>query len=83
MITQISPPLPVFTPKGNGLAHFLINHGYEMDLMWVVFLDTNGECWTYRNREIRLQSNIAHGRGYPKPFYDPDRVSFKPKEDRR
>lgn len=78
MITRIEPPLEVFTPKGNGLAYFLVDYSYEMDLMWVVFLDSNGECWTYRNRDIRLQSNITHGRGHPSPFYDPNAVSFKP-----
>lgn len=78
MITRIDPPLPVFTPGGAGLAHFLIDYGYEIDLMWVVFLDKDGECWTYKNREIRLQSNLTHGRNFISPFYNPDDVSFKP-----
>lgn len=62
MIQQINPPLPVQTPRGNGLAHFLIDYGPEHHLMWVVFLDSNGECWTYTNPKIRAQKNITLGR---------------------
>ena len=62
MIQQINPPLPVQTPRGNGLAHFLIDYGPEHHLMWVVFLDLNGECWTYPNPKIRAQKNITMDR---------------------
>lgn len=30
--------------------------------MWVVFLDSNGECWTYPNPKIRAQKNITMDR---------------------
>lgn len=79
MITQISPPLPVFTPKGNGLAHFVIDYGYEQDLIWVVFLDMNGECWSYKNADVRIQRNLTHGRDHMSQFYNPDDVCFKPR----
>lgn len=62
MILQLNPPLPAVTPKGSGLAHFLIDYGPEHNLMWVVFLDENGECWTYQNHEIRAKQNITMGR---------------------
>ncbi len=62
MITQINPALPVETPKGPGLAHFVIDYGHEHNLHWVVFLDSNGECWTYQNPQIRGQKNITQGR---------------------
>jgi len=79
MITRIEPPIPVFTPGGNGLAHFLMDYGYEHNLKWVVFLDLNGECWTYSNSDIRIQRNITHGRDYISPFYDPNDNCLKPK----
>jgi hypothetical protein len=61
-IQQLNPPLPVVTPKGNGLAHLVIDYGPEHNLLWVVFLDNGGECWTYANQDIRAQINITMGR---------------------
>lgn len=62
MIIQLNPPLPLITPKGNGLAHFLIDYGIEHDLIWVVFQDDTGECWSWLNRDIKIQSNITLNR---------------------
>lgn len=64
-ITQLSPPLPFDTVKGKGWAHFLIDYGQEAHLMWVVFLDKSGECWTIPNTEIRLQPNWTENRRFP------------------
>ncbi len=76
MIIQLNPPIPVTTPKGRGLAHFLIDSGVEHNLLWTVFIDSTGECWTYPNPMIRAQKNITMGRENITPFYDPDDVSF-------
>jgi hypothetical protein len=54
---QLNPTVPVVTPKGKGFAHFLIDYGQEHHLLWVVFLDDNGECWTFANPEVRVQAN--------------------------
>ena len=62
MITQLNPPLPLETPKGRGLAHFVIDYGPETDLLWVIFLDEDGACWTVPNTEVRMQSNWTMGR---------------------
>lgn len=62
MILQLNPPLPMNTPKGKALAHFLIDYGIEADIMWVCFQDDTGECWTWSNKEIRIQKNISLGR---------------------
>ncbi|NBU69896.1 MAG: hypothetical protein EBS53_00355 [Bacteroidetes bacterium] len=59
---QLDPPIPVTTPRGKGYAHILLDYGMEHDLCWVVFLDDTGECWTYRNSEIRAQKNVTFGR---------------------
>ena len=61
-IQQLNPPMPVVTPKGSGLAHLVIDYGPEHNLLWVVFLDDGGECWTYPNINIRAQKNITLGR---------------------
>ena len=65
MVTRIDPPLPLNTPKGAGLAHFLIDPGVEHDLQWVVFQDDTGECWTWRNRDVRAPTNVTMGRVTP------------------
>lgn len=62
MILQLNPPLPLDTPKGPGIAHFVIDPGMEHHLQWVVFLDENGECWTFQNPEVRMQANPTMGR---------------------
>jgi hypothetical protein len=60
---QLNPPLPMETPKGSGLAHFVIDYGPEAHLLWVVFLDEGGACWTVPNPEVRMQSNWTFNRG--------------------
>ncbi len=56
---QLNPPIPLDTPKGKGWAHFLLDYSTEHDLIWVVFIDETGECWSFPNPEIRLQKNIT------------------------
>lgn len=63
-VTQLNPPIPVETPKGKALAHFLIDYGPEYDLLWICFDDATGECWTWHNHMIRAQDNISIGRKY-------------------
>jgi hypothetical protein len=63
-ILQLNPAIPVVTPKGDGYAHALIDYGAEFNLLWVVFLDDSGECWTYDNSQIRAQKNVTMGRTF-------------------
>ena len=62
MMIQLNPTLPLETPRGKGFAHFVIDYSQEHDLLWVVFLDDSGECWTFQNSEIRIQKNLSIGR---------------------
>ena len=79
MLLQLDPPLPLETPKGAGLAHILVDYGPEHDLYWTVFLDTNGECWTFSNREVRALKNISLGRvGVEKPRSSPHKAPQRP-----
>lgn len=61
MMLQLNPPIPVETPKGKALAQIIIDYGAEHDLIWVVFQD-DGECWSWRNQDIRAQRNITYDR---------------------
>ena len=62
MLTQLNPPLPLITPEGNAWAHAVIDYGQEHDLLWVCFQNETGECWTWGNRDVRIQENITMGR---------------------
>lgn len=61
MILEISQVIWLETPKGLGIAKFLINNGPESDLQWTVF-QQNGEIWTWENPEVRLVKHITFGR---------------------
>lgn len=63
MILQLSPTIPLDTPKRPGFAHVLIDMSQEHDLLWVVFIDDTRECWTFRNSEVRLQKNYTMQKG--------------------
>jgi len=62
VITQLNPPIPMRTPLGKGMAQMVIDYGVEHDLLWVVFQNDTGECWCWRNQDIRAQNNITIGR---------------------
>ena len=76
MILQLTNPLPLKSPKGNCLCHFIIDSGIESEILWVCFQDDTGECWTWKNRDIRAQKNVTAGREHISPFYDPDDVKL-------
>lgn len=61
MILQLSPAIPLDTPRGPGYAHFVIDYGQELQLLFVCFLQESGECWTFRSPDIRLEKNITMG----------------------
>ena len=67
MITQLNPPLPLDTSKGPGMAHFVIDYGPEADLLWVVFMDKDGACWSVPNPEVRMHFNWSMGRRKAEP----------------
>lgn len=62
MILQLSPMLPVITPKGSGYAFLVIDYSQEHDLLFSVIIDDTGEIWTFNNKEIRATANITMGR---------------------
>ncbi len=65
---QLNPPLPMLTPQGEGMAHFLIDYGPESDLYWTVFITETGEVWTFSNRNVRASKNITLGRTRVEPL---------------
>ena len=72
-LLQLNPPIPVVTPMGEGLAQIVIDYSPEYSIHWVVFLQSNGQCWTFPNEKIRAQRNITAGRDRPEK---PDPISL-------
>ena len=62
MTLQLSPTIPVNTPKGSAQAWIVIDYSPEHDLFWVCALDDTGEIWTFANPDVRAQKNISIGR---------------------
>ena len=50
------------TIKGPGIAHFLIDEGIEADILFVVFLNENGQIWTFKAKDVRAIKNVTAGR---------------------
>lgn len=59
MMLRLDPPMWLSTPRGQALAHFLIDRGIDYDLEWVCFQQDSGECWTYLNSDIRAVDNLT------------------------
>jgi len=66
MMLQLNPQIPLITPLGKAWAVAICDYSQEHDLMWLCFQDDTGECWTWKNSEIKAQQNITIGRNYEK-----------------
>jgi hypothetical protein len=64
---QLSPPIPLDTPRGRAWAHVLLDYGSEMDLLWCCFIAATGECWCFRNGNSRPPTRHVTGRDLPEP----------------
>lgn len=62
MILQLNPPIELETPKGKGMAWFLIDYGIEHNLMYTVAIHDTSEIWTFSNPYVRATKNITLGR---------------------
>ncbi len=69
MITQLGTPIPLKTPKGKAWAVAIIDYGPQWDLQWITFVHETGECWTFRNSQIRQEQNYTFGLPSPTAIY--------------
>lgn len=60
-VIQLSPTIPLDTPRGPADAHLLIDYGEQAPLIFVCFVRETGECWCFPQREVRLEKNITMG----------------------
>ena len=61
---RLDPPIPLETPKGRAMAHFLSDPGDERDALWVCFM-SDGQIWWVPNNKVRACENISLGRTNP------------------
>jgi hypothetical protein len=62
VILQLNPTIPLTTPHGRAIAHFLIDNGDEHHLLWVCIHDDTGEIWVWPNPDVRGRPNPTMGR---------------------
>lgn len=58
---ELRQPLPLETPRGRAWAHLILDYGTEHPLLFVCFLRDSGECWIFRQEDIRMEKNITMG----------------------
>ena len=60
---QLNPMIPIVRVSDNmkGYAFLVIDYSQEHDLMFTCAMD-NGEIWTLKNNELRVEKNITLNR---------------------
>jgi hypothetical protein len=80
MLTQLQTPIPLATPKGKAWAVAIIDYGPQWDLQWVTFVHATGECWTFRNSQIRQEQNFTFGLPTPSRVEQPAQPHHQERE---
>ena len=66
MLLELTYPRPLTTPYGKADAHWLIDYGPDVDLIWVCIQrngERKGQCWCWSNRQVLFDDNITTVRG--------------------
>lgn len=58
---QLSPPIPVETPHGEGMAIIVIDYGMQWNTIWVVVLQKTREIKHYDSNDVKLSKNFTFG----------------------
>jgi len=62
MIYEPHNRVEVVTPNGNGIIWLVTDYGHETDTIYTVIMDTTGEMWQYRHKDLIVKNNITFGR---------------------
>jgi hypothetical protein len=62
LVLQLSPRVPLMTPKGAGEALIWRDYGPAHDDWCTVLIASTNEIWTFRNSEVRGVENMTAGR---------------------
>lgn len=67
-IHQIQPEIFVLTPKGEGIALFLLDYGATLNTVWLVHIFSSGEVLHFESTDIRIRGNYTWNVSDPAPF---------------
>jgi len=56
-ILQLNPLIKVKTPLGDGYAYFIIDYTIDINSIWIVRLDKNGQVKHIESNDIFIDSN--------------------------
>lgn len=67
---QLQPVIPITVvsgagwkgPTGKAMAIGWVDRGADHHMIWIVFMDSTGECWQVENPNVRARPNITWGR---------------------
>jgi hypothetical protein len=62
-IYEPQQPLEVDTPRGRGRVWLVTDYGAEIEKLFAVIINENGEIWEFTNKDIKATKNITMGRG--------------------
>jgi len=65
-VLQLSPPIHVYTPLGEGFARILIDYGPDTNTVFLVDIFATKECKAVDSNDIRFGENYMYGLGKPK-----------------
>lgn len=61
MILQLNPPIQVHTPLGNGWALLIIDYCININSVWIVRLDLDGQIKHIESNDIKVAGNPMLG----------------------
>ena len=64
-IHQITPPIYVNTPKGEGDALFLLDYGVNINTVWVVHIHEDSTVIHVDSSDVRIMGNLMYGLHHP------------------
>lgn len=65
MILQLSPPIWVYTPLGEGLAILIIDYGLDHNTCWVIAMKDSNQIKHFDANSVRYAENPAYGFSKP------------------
>jgi hypothetical protein len=65
-ILEVNQQLELDTPRGRGRLLYVTEYGMEIEKLFTVVLNDNGQIWEFTNRDIRCVNNITFGRKIPR-----------------
>ena len=75
MMLQLSTPIWVNTPLGDGHALLIMDYGVSINTVWVVHLFDGGRVVHVDSSEVRVMGNPMYGIEHPP---EPKRKSLRP-----